>query len=79
MTRTIVVNNERPTMIQNIVKTQAEEKLLNDMNHIYEKSFDELERLFRKEFQKSTSFKEMVLLMNQNMVEYKFMRQAGLA
>jgi hypothetical protein len=49
------------------------------MNHIYEKSFDELERLFRKEFQKSTSFKEMVLLMNQNMVEYKFMRQAGLA
>ncbi len=79
MTRTIVVNDERPTMIQKIVKTQAEEKLLNDMNHIYEKSFDELERLFRKEFQKSTSFKEMVLLMNQNMVEYKFMRQAGLA
>ncbi len=79
MTRTIVLNNERPTMIQKIVKTQAEEKLLNDMNHIYEKSFDELERLFRKEFQKSTSFKEMVLLMNQNMVEYKFMRQAGLA
>ena len=79
MMRTIVVDNERPTMIQNIVKNQAEEKLLNDMNHIYEKSFDELERLFRKEFQKSTSFKEMVLLMNQNMVEYKFMRQAGLA
>ena len=79
MTSTSLSNNESQTMVSNIAKIQAEEKLLNDMNHIYEKAFDQLESVFRKEFQQSTSFKEMVLLMNQNMVEYKFMRQAGLA
>lgn len=50
--------------VSNIARAQAEEKLLNDMNHIYEKSFDELEVVFKTEFQKSKSFKEMVLLMN---------------
>jgi len=35
--------------------------------------------VFQKEFKQSKTFKDMVLLMNQNMVEFKFMRQAGLA
>lgn len=47
------------------------------MDYFYWKSFRELEDVFKHEFQKSTSFKNMVLLLNQNMIEYKFMRQAG--
>lgn len=58
---------------------ETEEKLLNDIVYIYQKSYSELENVFQKEFKQSKTFKDMVLLMNQNMVEFKFMRQAGLA
>jgi hypothetical protein len=62
-----------------IAKAEVEEKLLNDIGFIYQKSYSELEMVFKKEFKQSKTFKDMVLLMNQNMVEFKFMRQAGLA
>ena len=60
------------------MRNEKEEKLLNDIGFIYRKSYSELESVFHKEFMKSKAFKDMVLLMNQNMVEFKFMRQAGL-
>lgn len=50
---------------------------LSDMYFLYSKSYAELELVFRTEFPKSSSYRDFVLLMNQNMVEYKFMRQAG--
>ena len=62
-----------------IARTELEEKLLNDIGFIYQKSYSELETVFKREFRQSKTFKDMVLLMNQNMVEFKFMRQAGLA
>ena len=50
---------------------------MEDMDYIYWKAYQELHKVFKNELQKSTSFKNFVLLMNQNMVEYQFMRQAG--
>jgi hypothetical protein len=41
---------------------------------LYSKSYQELKEVFRTEFPKSKSYRDFVLLMNQNMVEYKFMR-----
>ena len=61
------------------MRAEFEEKLLNDMGFIYQKSYSELETVFKTEFKQSKTYKDMVLLMNQNMVEFKFMRQAGLA
>jgi hypothetical protein len=63
----------------NVARIEFEEKLINDIGFIYQKSYSELETVFKKEFRQSKTFKDMVLLMNQNMVEFKFMRQAGLA
>ena len=47
------------------------------MEYIYWKSYEELRKVFENEFLKSKTFKDFVLLMNENMVEYRFMRQAG--
>jgi len=58
---------------------KLEDEYLNDIGFIYQKSYSELDTVFKGEFRKSKTFKDMVLLMNQNMVEFKFMRQAGLA
>jgi hypothetical protein len=48
------------------------------MEYLYWKSYHELERVFKNQFQHSDAFKQMVLDLNQNMIEYKFMRQAGI-
>jgi len=50
---------------------------MKDVDYLYWRSFRELESVFKNDFQKSKSFKNMVLLLNQNMIEYKFLRQAG--
>ena len=47
------------------------------MEYIYWKSYEELRKVFENEFLKSKTFKDFVLLMKENMVEYRFMRQAG--
>ena len=44
---------------------------------MYWRAFNTLETLFRNDFKQSKTFKDMVLLLNQNSIEYKFMRQAG--
>jgi hypothetical protein len=51
-----------------------EQHQLEDLEHLYWKSFNSLEQVFNGKFKTSKSFKDLVLLMNQNMVEYKFMR-----
>ena len=50
--------------------SRAADKLLNDIEMIYERSYTSLSRVFKEEFQQSKSFKEMMLVMNQNMVEF---------
>jgi hypothetical protein len=47
------------------------------LEFLYWKAFDKLESVFNDEFKVSNTFKEMMLSLNQNMVEYKFLRQAG--
>lgn len=48
------------------------------MEYLYHRSFNELEAVFRREFQQSKAFEEMVLELNQNMIEYKFLHKAGI-
>lgn len=59
--------------------SRAEDKLVTDIEMIYQRSYSALSRVFKEEFQESKSFKDMMMLMNQNMVEFQFMKQAGLA
>lgn len=47
------------------------------MEYIYWKPYEELYKIFKNEFLKSKSFKDFVLLMNENIVEYQFIRLAG--
>ena len=52
---------------------------LHDMEYLYLRSFNELESVFRsKEFRESQAFKDMVLELNSNMIEYKFLHKAGI-
>ena len=51
---------------------------LRDMEYLYHRSFNELEVVFRSEFKESKAFEEMVLELNQNMIEYKFLHKAGI-
>ena len=55
----------------------SEKQQLKDLENLYWKAFNTLEGLFKNDFKQSKSFKDMVLLLNQNSIEYKFMRQAG--
>ena len=48
------------------------------MKYLYDRSFNELESVFRTEFKDSKAFKDMVLELNQNMIEYKFLHKAGI-
>lgn len=41
-------------------------------------SYTELNAAFQHEFPSSDKFKEMVLVMNKNIIEYRFLTQAGL-
>ena len=51
---------------------------LHDMEYLYQRSINELEVVFRTEFKNSDAFKEMVLELNTNMIEYKFLHKAGI-
>ena len=51
---------------------------LRDMEYLYLRSFNELETLFRTEFKDSQAYKEMVIELNSNMIEYKFLHKAGI-
>ena len=52
---------------------------LHDMEYLYLRSFNELEAVFRAdEFKESKAFKDMVIELNSNMVEYKFLYKAGI-
>ena len=51
---------------------------LNDMDYLYHRSFNELEVVFRTEFRSSQAFEDMVLELNSNMIEYKFLHKAGI-
>jgi hypothetical protein len=46
------------------------DRMLNDLTFIQKASYYQLETVFTQEFRQSKAFKEMVLVMNQNMVEY---------
>ena len=51
---------------------------LEDVDYLYVRSYKQLNEIFNSEFQQSDAFKKMVLLMNENMIEYRFLTQAGL-
>ena len=48
------------------------------MEYLYNKSFSELERVFRTEFKQSKVFENMILELFENVIEYKFLHQADL-
>ena len=54
-----------------------EQQYLNDLEYLYRRSYEELKEVFETTFQVSDTFKEMVIEMNSNMIQYRFMRQAG--
>ena len=51
---------------------------LQDMEYLYLRSFNELAVVFRTEFRNSSAFREMVIELNENMIEYKFLHKAGI-
>lgn len=54
-----------------------EQHLLTDLEYLYWRSYEELELAFNNQFKASGVFKDMVLLLNQNMIEFMFLKQAG--
>ena len=48
------------------------------MEYLYNRSFNELENVFRTEFKNSKVFETMILEFFENVIEYKFLHQAGL-
>ena len=50
----------------------------NDLDHLYKKSFTELEQVFRTDFKKSVVYEQMILELYENVIEYKFLHHAGL-
>ena len=59
-------------------ESEAQKEVLGDVDYLYEVSYTELNAIFNQKFQTSDCFKEMVLVMNQNIIEYRFLTQAGL-
>jgi hypothetical protein len=51
---------------------------LTDIKILYLRSYQELSKVFHEDFPASDFFKKMVLLLNENMIEYRFMQHAGL-
>ena len=67
--------------LQSEVETMPEALMavfLQDVDFLYIRSYKELNEVFHRYFQQSEAFKKMVLLMNENMIEYRFLTQAGL-
>jgi hypothetical protein len=54
------------------------EELIENLDYLYQRSYMELQKQFREGFRQSIYYSEMEILLNQNMIEYRFMRQAGL-
>ena len=50
----------------------------NDLDYLYKRAFQELEDVFRTDFKKSKVYEAMVLELYENVIEYKFLMQAGL-
>ena len=44
------------------------------MEYLYNRSFTELETIFRSEFKKSKVFEKMILELYENVIEYKFLQ-----
>ena len=51
---------------------------LHDMEYLYLRSFNELESVFKEDFKRSKEFQKMILQLNSNMIEYKFLHKAGI-
>lgn len=54
------------------------EECLGNIETMFYRSYHELSKIFYKEFPESEHFKKMVLMLNENMIEYRFMSSAGL-
>lgn len=48
------------------------------MEKMYYRSYNELKTIFYDAFPESEQFKQMVLMLNENMIEYRFLSSAGL-
>jgi len=62
------------TDFQNLKLGAYEKQLLHDLEHLYWRSYESLEKIFHRDFRQSKRFKDMVLLLNQNMIEFMFLR-----
>ena len=55
------------------MRTVDERFWLHDMGYLYDRSFNELEKLFRSKFKKSKVFQDMILELYESNIEYKFL------
>ena len=46
---------------------------MDNMEYLYVRSFNELQQIFRQEFKFSKHFENMVIELNENLIEYKFL------
>jgi hypothetical protein len=51
---------------------------MGNIEKMFRRSYNELSKIFYEEFPVSEQFKKMVLMLNENMIEYRFMSSAGL-
>lgn len=51
---------------------------MDNMEYLYVRSFNELQQIFRQEFKQSEHFENMVIELNENLIEYKFLQIAGI-
>lgn len=67
-------------MIQEFLNVQTEDcfEELENVNFLYSCSYNNLSEVFYSQFIGSNIFNQMVIVMNQNMIEYRFLTQAGL-
>ena len=49
-----------------------------DMHYLYKRSYNELHQIYKNEFIHSESCAMLVKQLNENMIEYRFMQEAGL-
>ena len=77
-TNTALFYDEMQMEPEGEILPEDEKTYLEDMHYLYWKSYSELELVFKNKFLKSDTFKKMIISLNENMIEYRFMRQAGL-
>lgn len=56
---------------------QVKERIC-DIEYLYLVSYSQMNAIFVNRFPDSNAFKQMVLVMNQNLIEYRFLAQSGL-